>query len=46
LRDIADIVLKVTAQAYSIEASNVRHEYEWRVWEDLKLPEGKSSCRV
>jgi 5-methyltetrahydropteroyltriglutamate--homocysteine methyltransferase len=41
LRDIADIVLKVRAQAYSIEASNVRHEHEWRVWEDLKLPEGK-----
>ena len=42
LRDIADIILKVKAQAYSIEASNVRHEHEWRVWEDLKLPEGKS----
>ena len=41
LRDIADIVLQVRAQAYSIEASNVRHEHEWRVWEDLKLPEGK-----
>ena len=41
LRDIADIILKVKAQAYSIEASNVRHEHEWRVWEDLKLPEGK-----
>jgi 5-methyltetrahydropteroyltriglutamate--homocysteine methyltransferase len=41
LRDIADIILKVRAQAYSIEASNVRHEHEWRVWEDLKLPEGK-----
>jgi len=41
LRDIADIILKVKAQAYSIEASNVRHEHEWCVWEDLKLPEGK-----
>jgi len=41
LRDIADIVLKVKAQAYSIEASNVRHEHEWRVWEDVRLPEGK-----
>src|SRR4029450_9140466 len=41
LRYIADIILKVKAQAYSIEASNVRHEHEWRVWEDLKLPEGK-----
>jgi 5-methyltetrahydropteroyltriglutamate--homocysteine methyltransferase len=41
LRDIADIVLKVKAQAYSIEASNVRHEHEWRVWEDVRLPDGK-----
>jgi 5-methyltetrahydropteroyltriglutamate--homocysteine methyltransferase len=41
LRDIADIALKVRAQAYSIEASNVRHEHEWRVWEEVKLPEGK-----
>jgi 5-methyltetrahydropteroyltriglutamate--homocysteine methyltransferase len=41
LRDIADIILKVKVQAYSIEASNVRHEHEWRVWEDVKLPEGK-----
>jgi 5-methyltetrahydropteroyltriglutamate--homocysteine methyltransferase len=41
LRDIVDIVLSVPAQAYSIEASNPRHEHEWRVWEDVKLPEGK-----
>jgi 5-methyltetrahydropteroyltriglutamate--homocysteine methyltransferase len=41
LRDIADIILKVKAQAYAIEASNVRHEHEWCVWEDVKLPEGK-----
>jgi 5-methyltetrahydropteroyltriglutamate--homocysteine methyltransferase len=41
LRDIADIVLKVKVLAYSIEASNVRHEHEWRVWEEVKLPEGK-----
>jgi 5-methyltetrahydropteroyltriglutamate--homocysteine methyltransferase len=41
LRDIVDIILKVRAQGYSIEASNPRHEHEWRVWEDVKLPEGK-----
>ena len=41
LRDIVDIVLKVKAQAYSIEASNPRHEHEWQLWEDVKLPEGK-----
>jgi 5-methyltetrahydropteroyltriglutamate--homocysteine methyltransferase len=41
LRNIADLVLRVNAEAYSIEASNPRHEHEWRVWEDVKLPEGK-----
>ncbi len=41
LRDIVDIILKVRAEAYSIEASNPCHEHEWRVWEDVKLPEGK-----
>jgi 5-methyltetrahydropteroyltriglutamate--homocysteine methyltransferase len=41
LKDIADIVLKVRAQAYSVEAGNPRHEHEWKVWRDMKLPEGK-----
>jgi 5-methyltetrahydropteroyltriglutamate--homocysteine methyltransferase len=41
LADIVDIVLKVNAQAYSIEAANARHEWEHRVWEDVRLPEGK-----
>jgi len=36
-----DLVLKVKAVGYSIEASNPRHDHEWRVWEDAKLPEGK-----
>jgi 5-methyltetrahydropteroyltriglutamate--homocysteine methyltransferase len=40
-KHIADLMLRVNAQAYSFEASNVRHAHEWRVWEDLKLPEGK-----
>jgi len=34
-------MLKIKAQAYSIEASNPRHEHEWQVWEEVKLPEGK-----
>ena len=42
LRDIIDIVLKVKAEQFSIEASNPRHEHEWKIWEDVKLPEGKS----
>jgi 5-methyltetrahydropteroyltriglutamate--homocysteine methyltransferase len=40
-REIADLVMKVNAQAYSIEAANPRHAWEWTVWQDLKLPEGK-----
>ena len=36
-----DLVLKVNAGAYSIEASNPRHAHEWQVWEDVKLPDGK-----
>jgi 5-methyltetrahydropteroyltriglutamate--homocysteine methyltransferase len=41
LRDIVDLVLKVNAGAYSVEAGNVRHEHEWRVWKEVKLPDGK-----
>jgi 5-methyltetrahydropteroyltriglutamate--homocysteine methyltransferase len=41
LRDVIDLVLRVKAGAYSIEAATPRHSYEWRVWEDVKLPEGK-----
>jgi 5-methyltetrahydropteroyltriglutamate--homocysteine methyltransferase len=41
LRDIADVMLRVKAQAYSVEAGNVRHEHEHKVWRDVKLPEGK-----
>jgi 5-methyltetrahydropteroyltriglutamate--homocysteine methyltransferase len=42
LRDIVDIILRVKASVYSIEAANPRHQHEWRVWQDVKLPEGKS----
>jgi 5-methyltetrahydropteroyltriglutamate--homocysteine methyltransferase len=41
LRDIVDIVLRVQAGAYCVEAANPRHEHEWQVWEETKLPEGK-----
>ncbi len=41
LEDIVDLILKVRAGAYSIEAANPRHEHEWRVWEKVKLPPGK-----
>ena len=41
LRDIVDIMLRVNAQAYLVEAGNVRHEHEYKVWRDVKLPAGK-----
>ena len=41
LRHIADLLVKVNAEAYSIEAGNVRHAHEWVVWRDVKLPEGR-----
>jgi 5-methyltetrahydropteroyltriglutamate--homocysteine methyltransferase len=41
LKHIVDVLLKVRAGAFSIEAGNVRHEHEWKVWRDVKLPEGK-----
>src|SRR4030081_480540 len=41
LGDIIDIILRVRAQVYSIEAANPRHQHEWRVWQEVKLPEGK-----
>jgi 5-methyltetrahydropteroyltriglutamate--homocysteine methyltransferase len=41
MRDIVDVMLAVDCQAYSFEAGNVRHEHEWNVWRDVKLPDGK-----
>jgi 5-methyltetrahydropteroyltriglutamate--homocysteine methyltransferase len=41
LADILDVLLRVRAGAYSVEAGNVRHEHEWRVWQDGALPDGK-----
>jgi 5-methyltetrahydropteroyltriglutamate--homocysteine methyltransferase len=42
LRDIVDIVFKARPTRISLEASNPRHEQEWAVFEEVKLPEGKS----
>jgi len=41
MRDIVEVMLAINAQAYSFEAGNVRHEHEWKVWQDVKLPDGK-----
>ena len=40
-RHLVDTLLGINAGGYSFEAGNVRHEHEWRVWEDTKLPDGK-----
>ena len=40
-RHLVKTLLKINAGGYSFEAGNVRHEHEWRVWEDTKLPDGK-----
>lgn len=42
LRDVIDLILKVKASQYSVEAANPRHEHEWKVWRDVKLPAGKA----
>jgi len=41
MRNIVEVMLAVNAGAYSFEAGNVRHEHEWRVWQEVKLPDGK-----
>jgi 5-methyltetrahydropteroyltriglutamate--homocysteine methyltransferase len=41
IKDVLDLALQVRAQTYSFEAGNVRHEHEWTVWKDVKLPAGK-----
>jgi 5-methyltetrahydropteroyltriglutamate--homocysteine methyltransferase len=41
MRDIVELMLAVNAQAYSFEAGNVRHEHEWKVWQDVKLPDDR-----
>jgi 5-methyltetrahydropteroyltriglutamate--homocysteine methyltransferase len=41
LKAIVDLIFKVNAGSYSLEMGNPRHEHEWRVFESVKLPEGK-----
>jgi len=42
LPDFIDLIVKVPAECYSVEAANFRHEHEWRAWEEVQLPENKS----
>jgi 5-methyltetrahydropteroyltriglutamate--homocysteine methyltransferase len=41
MKDIVDVMLAINAGGYSFEAANARHEHEWTVWRDVKLPDGK-----
>src|SRR2546425_11226579 len=41
LKYVIDLMLKVKAGAYSVEAANPRHEHEWKLWKETKLPDGK-----
>jgi 5-methyltetrahydropteroyltriglutamate--homocysteine methyltransferase len=41
LRDIIDLVLRARPAGISFEGANPRHEHEWKIWQDVKLPPGK-----
>ena len=41
MREIVEVMLAIDAGAYSFEAGNVRHEHEWKVWRDVKLPDDR-----
>jgi 5-methyltetrahydropteroyltriglutamate--homocysteine methyltransferase len=41
MREIVGLMLRINAGAYSFEAGNVRHEHEWSVWKETKLPDDK-----
>ena len=41
LKHLADLIVTIKAGYYSFELANPRHEHEWRVWETVKLPDGK-----
>jgi 5-methyltetrahydropteroyltriglutamate--homocysteine methyltransferase len=41
MQDIVGVMLAINAGAYSFEAGNVRHEHEWKVWQEVKLPDDR-----
>jgi 5-methyltetrahydropteroyltriglutamate--homocysteine methyltransferase len=41
LKDIIDIVLSAKPMAVSFPAANGRHEHEWKIWREVRLPDGK-----
>jgi 5-methyltetrahydropteroyltriglutamate--homocysteine methyltransferase len=41
LAQVADLMLAVNAGAYSFEVANPRHQHEWRIWQEVNVPDGK-----
>jgi len=41
MKHLVDLMLAVNADYYSFEAANARHEHEWKIWKEVKLPAGK-----
>jgi 5-methyltetrahydropteroyltriglutamate--homocysteine methyltransferase len=41
MRDIIEVMLTINARAYSFEAGNVRHQHEWKVWQEVRLPDDR-----
>jgi len=41
LKHFVDLMLAIRASGYVIEAANPRHEHEWQVWAETRLPDGK-----
>ena len=41
MKHLVDLMLSVNADHYSFEAANARHEHEWKIWKEVKLPAGK-----
>lgn len=41
LKHFVDLLLQVRAGAYVFEAANPRHEHEWEIWKDIRLPDDK-----
>ena len=40
-RDIIEVMLAIDVGGYTFEAANARHEHEWKIWQDVALPDGK-----
>jgi 5-methyltetrahydropteroyltriglutamate--homocysteine methyltransferase len=41
MKHLVDLIVTIKAGYYSFEMANPRHDHEWRVWQNVKLPEGR-----